>query len=252
MTYELPAYIWVLKGVSVLGMPAMLGIALYRGATAAGVARRAALLLGLGTVGALVGWVIAAAVLAGLGAFRFSSTAPVPRVLVVDVAVIAALLLAARLPIIRRSLGDHRAPARLALVHTFRIQGIVFVLVMLLGGLPAVFALPAGLGDLAIGIAAPFVAAGVVRREGYGRGVWEFNLIGILDLVVAGTIAVMVPRFGVAPSTAALGLLPLAVVPAAQVPLAVAVHLLSLDRIRRSRAARPIPAIERPAASRAH
>jgi hypothetical protein len=248
MTYALPAYIWVLKGIAAPAMPALLGLVLYRGARASGVARPRALLVGVGAFGALLAWVIAAAALADLGAFRFSPAATIPRIAAVAVVEVAALLLASRIPLVRRSLADHRAPARLALVHVVRVQGIVFVLVMLLGGLPAVFALPAGLGDFAIGVAAPFVAARIFRGGTYGRSFREFNLLGILDLVVAGTIAVVAARLAVTPSTAALGQLPLAVVPAAQVPLAIAVHLVSLDLVRRPRAARTTPAIDRPAA----
>src|SRR5215472_7840765 len=89
---NLPAYIWVLKGVAAPAMPAMLGIALYRGARASGVSRRAALLVGTGAFGVLIAWVIAAAVLAGMGAFRFSTTAAVPLLAVVSLGVVVALL----------------------------------------------------------------------------------------------------------------------------------------------------------------
>jgi hypothetical protein len=45
--------------------------------------------------------------------------------------------------------------SRLELPHTPRVAGVAFLLYMALGHLPALFALPAGLGDIAAGIAAP-------------------------------------------------------------------------------------------------
>jgi hypothetical protein len=41
---------------------------------------------------------------------------------------------------------------RLELPHTFRVAGVAFLLLMALGHLPALFALPARLGDIATGI----------------------------------------------------------------------------------------------------
>jgi hypothetical protein len=104
------------------------------------------------------------------------------------------------------------------------------------GHLPAVFALPAGLGDIAAGLAAPFVARRLAHGGGRTRAVW-FNLFGILDLVVAlaiGFLAGLGPwrPLEVTPSTEPLSLLPLALVPTVAVPLAIALHLVSLSRLR--------------------
>jgi hypothetical protein len=104
------------------------------------------------------------------------------------------------------------------------------------GHLPAVFALPAGLGDIATGLAAPFVAWRLTRGGGRARAVW-FNLLGILDLVVALTIGFLAGLgpwrpLEVTPSTEPLSLLPLALVPTTAVPLAIALHLVSLARLR--------------------
>jgi hypothetical protein len=116
------------------------------------------------------------------------------------------------------------------------VVGVTFLLVMAQGHLPAVFALPAGLGDIAAGLAAPFVARRLAHGGGRTRGVW-FNLFGILDLVVAlgiGFLAGLGPwrPLEVTPSTEPLSLLPLALVPTVAVPLAIALHLVSLRRLR--------------------
>ena len=100
------------------------------------------------------------------------------------------------------------------------------------GHLPAVFALPAGLGDIAIGVAAPFVARRLARGTGRAGAV-RFNVLGILDLVVAVSIAFLLFEFvEVTPSTAPLRLLPLALIPTVAVPLAFALHIESLRQLR--------------------
>src|SRR3712207_5496059 len=114
----------------------------------------------------------------------------------------------------------------------FRSVGVLFLSVMAQGHLPAAFALPAGLGDIAIGMAAPFVARRLARDTGRAAAV-RFNVLGILDLIVAGIIGfLLLELVEVTPSTAPLFLLPLALIPTAAVPLAVALHIVSLRRLR--------------------
>jgi hypothetical protein len=93
-------------------------------------------------------------------------------------------LAAARIPAVSRLLAAPGTVARLTWPHTLRVVGVLLLIVMALGHLPAVFALPAGLGDIAIGVTAPFVARRLARGAGHTRAVW-FNALGIFDLVVA-------------------------------------------------------------------
>jgi hypothetical protein len=103
---------------------------------------------------------------------------------------------------------------------------------MALGHLPAAFAMSAGLGDIAIGVAAPFVA--LQLSCGTGRtGAVLFNVLGMLDLLVAGILGFLLFRLvEVTPSTAPLFLLPLALIPTVAVPLAITLHIVSLRRLR--------------------
>jgi hypothetical protein len=117
------------------------------------------------------------------------------------------------------------------------------VIVMALDQLPAVFALPAGLGDVAIGITAPFVALKLSRAGGHADAVY-FNMLGILDLVIAlgvGFFAGLGPyhAIDVTPTTERLTLLPLALVPTVAVPVAITLHIISLSRLRTDRAQAP-------------
>ncbi len=58
-------------------------------------------------------------------------------------------------------------------------------------------------------------------------------MLGILDLIVAASIGFLLFEFvEVTPSTAPLRLLPLALIPTVPVPLAIALHIVSLRRLR--------------------
>ena len=95
------------------------------------------------------------------------------------------LLLATRIPFVSRILTAPGTPARFVLPHALRVVGVLFVIVMAQGHLPAAFALPAGLGDIATGVAAPFVARRLAR-DADRTGALRFNMLGILDLTVPG------------------------------------------------------------------
>ena len=139
------------------------------------------------------------------------------------------LLVATRIPAVQRVI----TPERLVWPQVFRPVGGVFLIAMALDQLPPAFALPAGLGDIAVGITALFIARGASRRS-----LMWFNILGITDLVVAVTVGFLAGLgpyqvLHVSPSTLALTELPLALIPTAGVPLALALHVTSLRRLRR-------------------
>lgn len=237
--YDLPSYVWALVLAGVIGIPAITCIMLYRGALAAGLSRRTATTVAGTAAAGLGGWLVASGLLARAGTYHQPSGQAAPWFGVAVAGTLLVLLAAARIPVVARILAAPGTPARLALPHTLRVVGVTFLLVMAQGHLPAVFALPAGLGDIAAGLAAPFVAWRLAHGSGHSRAVW-FNLFGILDLVVAlsiGFLAGLGPwrPFEVTPSTEPLSLLPLALVPTVAVPLSLALHLLSLRRLRAAR-----------------
>jgi hypothetical protein len=111
--------------------------------------------------------------------------------------------------------------------------------------LPAVFALPAGLGDMAIGATAPWIILALLRQPGFAaRGTFiRWNVLGILDLLIAISIGAVSALFATgAPgeiSTAPMATLPLLLVPAFLVPLFLMLHIAALMQSRqliRSRA----------------
>jgi hypothetical protein len=244
VVYDLPVYVWVLVFAGVVGIPAAGCAALYRGAIAAGLARRVAATVA-GTAGVGWGaWVLASGLLAYAGAYRQEPAVARPWIVVALTAALLATLLGTRIPVVSRIVAEPGMPARLAMAQAPRVVGAVFLVALALGDLPAIFAIPAGVGDIAVGLAAPFVARRLARSGGRTGGMW-FNILGIVDLTLAvslGFLAGLGPArlIPVTPSTEAIGLLPLVLIPTAAVPLAVALHIVSLRRLRA--AARPEPA----------
>lgn len=124
-------------------------------------------------------------------------------------------------------------PQILTLAQSWRIVGFTFVLLEARGVLPAIFALPAGYGDMAIGMTATLAAwmlANPARRNGFF--VWQ--LLGIADLITAvslGTTArLLIPE---GPSMAAMTVLPLSLVPTFLVPLFFIFHVICIAQARR-------------------
>ncbi len=162
----------------------------------------------------------------------------------VAVAGFLGLLLALRqIPVVARALTAPGMVARLELPHAFRVvEGSAFLITMALGHLPALFALPAGLGDIAAGIAAPLVAYRLARGGGRRAALW-FTAFGMTDLVNALTLGALTgfALLNVTPSGAPISGLPLALIVTAAVPLLLALHITSVSALRRAHRA-PLPA----------
>jgi hypothetical protein len=232
---HLPLYVWVLVLIGVIGIPAMTAVGLFGSTIAAGGNRRVAGTVATAFAAAWAAWIVVSAVLADGGAYRQSVSETRPWIGVAAGGALVATLIGTAIPAVGKALRSPGALPRLALPQTFRVVGVAFIIVMALGKLPAAFALPAGLGDIAVGIAAPFIARRLARGERSGA-TW-FNILGILDLVVAvsiGFLAGLGPNrlLDISPSTADVALLPLALIPTTAVPLAVALHITSLIRLR--------------------
>jgi hypothetical protein len=131
----------------------------------------------------------------------------------------------------------------LSTIQAWRAGGLTFLAMYAYGLLPGVFAWPAGLGDIAIGVTAPWIVLALVRRPGFAASrVFEvWNYLGILDLVVAvsvgGLSAVLASRISAEVTTAPMTRLPLVLIPAYLVPLFLILHLSTLFQVRRQTAA---------------
>ncbi len=243
---EIPEVIAVAEIAAISAGLAAVCVALYAGARAVGTPTPRSFGLAASAGGVLAGWLLVATALAAANAFVQRHDDPVPWIGVTILGTFVAWLALTEVPVVAGALADPGAPGRLVAVQTFRVVGAAFVVLMVLGRLPAAFALPAGLGDVAVGVAAPFVAARLADPDDAGRvrsAVW-FNYLGLLDLVVAigiGFLAAPGPMrvLTLAPSTSLMSRLPLALIPTVAVPVAAALHVLSLRRLHASTTSRP-------------
>ena len=241
--YDPPGYLWAIIIAGITAIPAATCLVLYGGAVRAGLSRRRAALLAGGAAVVLGGWFCASAVIAGHGWYQTRLGHGVPWLPVAVVGFLVLLLALRQIPVVSRALTVPATVHRLELPHSFRIvEGSAFLITMALGHLPALFALPAGLGDIAAGIAAPLVARRLAQGTARRAALW-FTAFGLTDLVNALTLGALTgfALVHVTPSAAAISALPLALIPTAAVPLLIALHITSVSTLRRSRRA-PRPA----------
>ena len=125
-------------------------------------------------------------------------------------------------------------------VQFYRVLGVIFLVLYAIGQLPGVFALPAGLGDLAVGLAAPAVGWAYMRspRERAGR-LWVWNFLGLLDLVVAVATGFLTSPspfqlFSLDKPNELIAAFPLVMIPVFLVPLSILLHFASLWKLRRA------------------
>lgn len=126
-------------------------------------------------------------------------------------------------------------------VQAWRAAGFGFLALYVHGVLPGFFVWPAGLGDIAIGLTAPYVALAFTRRPEYAArrtfAVW--NVLGILDLVVAvgigGLSYALASGAAGEITTGPMAELPLVLIPVFFVPLFVILHIVALLQARRAR-----------------
>lgn len=128
-------------------------------------------------------------------------------------------------------------------LQAWRFAGFAFLALMAHRVLPGYFALPAGLGDMAIGLTAPWLIVAISRRpeSEAGRGYVIWNLLGILDLVVAvgvggiGSFLLSANAGADAVTTASMAELPMLLIPVYLVPIFAMLHIVALARARQLR-----------------
>jgi len=124
-------------------------------------------------------------------------------------------------------------------IQAWRWAGLGFLSLYAYNVLPGIFALPAGLGDMAIGFTAPWMILGLVRRPDFAASAAfiRWNVLGIVDLVVAVSIGTLSALLATgAPgeiSTAPMATLPLLVIPAFLVPIFLMLHIAALMQSRK-------------------
>jgi hypothetical protein len=124
-------------------------------------------------------------------------------------------------------------------IQAWRWAGLGFLALYAHNVLPPLFALTAGLGDMAVGFAAPWMVLALIRQPDYAAtaAFIRWNVLGIVDLVVAitlGTLSVVLSTGAPGEISAApMATLPLLLIPAFLVPLFLMLHSIALMQIRR-------------------
>lgn len=189
--------------------------------------------------GALVLWLALVSFLAGHGGFIGAPGTPP-----------LAILLSAVVPVLV-FLGTYRLSQsfrhfvltfdlRLAAgMQAWRFAGLGFLALYANGVLPGSFAWPAGLGDMAVGMTAPWVMLALIRRPEFAAGklFLAWNLFGMLDLITAigsgGLSAMLSHGTPGEVTTGPMAHLPLALIPGYFVPILFMLHLTALLQRRR-------------------
>ncbi len=181
----------------------------------------------------LIGWFFAALLASWLGLYQGAS-ARIPTIeLGLLLPIIAGVLFYRWSGVFQRVVAA--TPQSLLVgVQIYRVEGVVFLILLAAGSLPAVFAVPAGSGDLAVGLLAPVIAWSFTR--GMAGSTWLvrlWNLLGLVDLVVAVTTGFLsspspIQAFAFDNPNKLITAFPLVMIPVFLVPLAVLLHLASL------------------------
>lgn len=182
----------------------------------------------------LAAWAIIAVTLARAGTFQAPGLTVPPvgiNMLVVLLVMAAALSASSSLRhLVSRQSGMIR-------LQGWRVAGLLLLTHTVLGQVPLLFGLPAGVGDVLIGITAFGVARTADSPQGRRRAI-IWNALGVLDLVVAVTLGVTTAPgptqvFHTVPNSALLTAFPLVLVPAFAVPLSLTLHGISLWQLLR-------------------
>lgn len=180
-----------------------------------------------------------------LGESGVLTTAPAQafRPILITVAVPIALFLAlyAGSPRLRRFVLTQDLAALTMLQH-WRVLGFAFLMLYAHDVLPALFAWPAGFGDIAIGFATPLVVLALARHPDFAtsRRFVVFNLFGLLDFAAAAATASLAsgafPALLSGPVTSApMEAWPLMLFPAFFVPVFAILHLSVLVQVAAKR-----------------
>ena len=184
----------------------------------------------------LVGWFFAALLSSWLEFYRSARIPTIEFGLLLPI--LAGVILYRRSTLLRRLVAS-ASQSSLVGIQIYRLEGVIFLVLLAGGYMPGVFAAPAGIGDTAVGVLALPIAWAYARRWRGSTGlVRAWNLLGIADLVVAVTTGFLsspspVQALAFDNPNTLITAFPLVMIPVFLVPLAVLLHLASLAKLGR-------------------
>jgi hypothetical protein len=187
----------------------------------------------------LIGWFGVAIALGSLGVYGVASDrAPTIQYGLLIPILIGGLLIW-RSSIVARVL-DAVPQQWLIGVQFYRALGIIFLILYGTGKLPGLFAWPAGLGDVLVGVLALVVAIAYARGPHENRDmVAAWNIFGIVDLIVAVAAGLTtspspLQLFAFDRPNELISAFPLVLIPTFLVPISVLLHWASLAKLHRT------------------
>jgi hypothetical protein len=220
-------------------------LGLWRALGRAGLERRPAIAVWLAVAIPLTLWlgVIWSAALSGAFQVRPGAIPLLPLAVVVPVVIgLVAVTRSRRIA----AAVDAAPPAWLVGLQAYRVLGGTFVVLWLYGALPGAFAVPAGFGDVLVGLLALPVAAYVASgRRGSTAAAVAWNVLGIVDLVNALTLGLLsspgpLQLLAHDHPNLLVGAYPTVMTPAFAVPLSLILHGVSLWQLRRRSRSRAV------------
>jgi hypothetical protein len=184
------------------------------------------------TAGLIAAWFVFALSASALHLFKIDPSLPPLSLGLAVVIPIAAFLIWFATSSGFREFALSLNPRTLTYVHSWRIAGFTFLALYAAGLLPGIFALPAGLGDIAIGATAPWAASRLANFN-RRRAFMFWQILGITDLVTAitlGTTAGLISPHEV--PTAVMTVLPMSLIPTFAVPLLIVLHIICIAQAR--------------------
>jgi hypothetical protein len=218
---------------AIVAVPVLILVGSYRALVDRGspLVRRSILLL----APLLFGWLAVATWLASAGTFQSAISQPFPYI---GLAIFGPIFLGSILMFQSRTFREiiQSVPQGwLVGVQLYRIEGAIFLILYAGGLLPAIFAIPAGYGDVLVGLSAIVIGA-VALRTRVNDLVALWNGIGLLDLVIAlGTGFLSAPTkyqiFSREAPNVLIGTFPWVMIPIYLVPISILLHLASLSKL---------------------
>jgi len=244
-----PAFLWVYIVFATFTISALLLLGMNAALERAGTTPDRRRHLVRSTALILSGWIGLGMVLGWLGVFQGGGDHKVPWIaLAVVIPIVIGIRMLRRSPAVGEVV---RAVPQSWLVgiQAYRGLGSMFLVLFGMKLLPGVFALPAGFGDVLVGLTALIVAAlHAGQRQGRDGLVIVWNILGIADLVIAlafGFLSAPGPLqlFSLSQPNYLVGAYPLVMIPVFAVPLSIILHSASLSKVRWNHAAARIPAL---------
>jgi hypothetical protein len=181
----------------------------------------------------LFGWLALALILAGKGIFRSALSQQVPYIaLAIGIPIlVGALFVRGSKPV--REIIASIPQSQLVAFQFYRVIGITFLVLHAGGQLPGIFALPAGYGDLLVGLSALLIGT---RYASDDQLVTLWNWFGISDLVVALATGFLsspsrFQMFSLDAPDFLIGSFPLVMIPIFAVPLSIVLHIASFTKM---------------------